>query len=382
MRYPALTGQYAESYNPFVPEKKTVLYGMRHSLNLLVPPRVRHGLKTGLATALAYGVTQVLGMTMWQWAVVSALVAMQVTVADAIQAGLNRVMGTALGAALGIALLYVVPQNSLWLGVAIFAGTALYSSMSEYSPRYTMAALTVVVVLLAGVGHEDKMAVGIARMLEISLGVGCAILVSVILWPVRMADGLRRDLAAQYVQCSVALNTLVVAFLARQSSVDSHLLDGLTDKTWANHETMLRVRKHEALLYHYDHEILVTQVKTLDKAVTHMQPMLEALNDYEEEGFDVIMAPELRHLADAVMATLRHLGGSTPAAPVPDLVRNLTELVDGTETRLGGLRDQGATNRFNLHQMLQFYTFFHALRGMATDLLMALDRIQNRSVTP
>lgn len=351
---------------------------MRHSLNLLVPPSVRHGLKTALATSLAYVVTQLLGDHLGQWAVVSALVAMQVTVADAIQAGLNRILGTALGAVLGIALLYVLPdQQFLWLAAALFAGTALCSSLSQHNARYTMASLTVAVVLLAGAGQADKIAVGLTRMLEIALGVGCALLVSVVLWPVRMADGLRRDLTAQYLQCSTALNTLVFAFLERQHPVDKHLLDGLIDKSWTNHETMLRVRKHEALLFHYDHEILNVQVRTLDKAVTHLRPMLETLNDYEENGYDVIMALELRHLSDAIMATLRHLGGSTPGAPVPDLVRSLTELVDITETRLGALRDQGATNRFNLHQMLQFFTFFHALRGLAADLLMALDRIQN-----
>ena len=107
--------------------------------------------------------------------------------------------------------------------------------------------------------------------------------------------------------------------------------------------------------------------------------MLEALSDYEEtSGFDVLRAPGMRRLADAIMATLRHLGGSTPAAPVPDLVRTLTELVDITEQRLGELRNEGATNRFTLHQMLQFFTFFHSLRSLATDLVFALDKIQNR----
>jgi hypothetical protein len=112
--------------------------------------------------------------------------------------------------------------------------------------------------------------------------------------------------------------------------------------------------------------------------VAHLKPLLDTLNDYEEEGYTVIMAPELRRLADAIMATLRHLGGNNPLSPVPDLVRNLTELVDLTETRLSKLRDEGAPDRFNLHQMLQFFTFFHAMRGMATDLLMTLDWIQNR----
>ncbi len=193
-------------------------------------------------------------------------------------------------------------------------------------------------------------------------------------------DGLRRDLSAQYNQCVLNLNALVTAFLDRQRAMDFHMLEPLVDKAWNNHEIYLRVRKHESFVFQYDHEVLKVQVRTLDRAISHLKPLLEALNDYESPlgGFDVIMAPELRRLTDAIMATLRHLGGSTPAAPALDLVRTLTELVDITEKRLDELRKEGATNRLSLHQMLQFFTFFHSLRGLATDLLFALDKIQNR----
>jgi uncharacterized membrane protein YccC len=316
---------------------------------------------------------------LWQWAVVSAAVAMQMTVADAIQSGAHRITGTIIGASLGMGILFILPPGNSWFALALWAGAATCASLSQYSPRYTMAAMTVVVVLLAGAEETDKVAVGFGRMLEIGIGVASALFVSVVLWPIRLADRLRYALALQYVQCATNLNALVSAFLDKQQAMDYHMLEPLVDEAWQNHELFLRVRKHESLVFQYDHVILKVQVRSLDRAVSHLKPMLEALNDYEEpKGFDVIMAPELRRLADATMATLRHLGGSTPAAPVPDLVRALGEQVDITEKRLVELREQGATNRLNLHQMLQFYTFFHSLRGLATDLLFALDKIQNR----
>lgn len=353
---------------------------MRVTLSSLVPSQVRHGLKTGIAVMLAFAVTRLFGLEMWQWAVVSAVVAMQLTVADAIQSGAHRITGTLIGAALGVAILAVLPSGDIWKGAALCFGSALCASLSQYSPRYTLAALTVVVVLLTGTDNTDTFTVGLGRVLEMGIGVGSALLVSVVLWPIRLVDGLRRDLASQYVQCSILLNTLVTAFLDRQKAMDFHMLEPFVEQSWHNHEVFLRVRKHESLVFAYDNDILKVQTRTLDRAISHLKPMLEALNDYESPsgGFDVIMAPELRRMADAVMATLRHLGGSTPAAPVPDLVRSLTELVAITEKRLGELRDQGVTNRLTLHQMLQFYTFFHCLRGLATDLLFALDKIQNR----
>lgn len=336
-------------------------------------------MKTGLAVVLAFVVTQILQLHMWQWAVVSAVVAMQMTVADAIQTGVHRITGTIIGAALGMGILAVFPTGEVWLGFGLLLGAALCASLSQYSPRYTMAALTVVVVVLAGNEGTDKIVVGLGRMLEIGIGVASALFISVVLWPVRMVDVLRKDLSSQYVQCSIHLDSLVSAFLDRQRTLDFHLLEPLVDKAWQNHELFLRVYKHESFMYQYNQDALKVQVHTLDRSVSHLKPMLEALNDYEaKEGFDVIMAWELRRLTDACMATLRHLGSNTPTAPVPDLVRTMTELVDITEKRLDELRKEGVTNSLNLQQMLQFYTFFHSLRGLATDLLFALDKIQNR----
>lgn len=358
-------------------------HAMRMALSALVPLHVRHGIKTGLAVVVAYAVTHLLHLHMWQWAVVSAVVAMQMTVADAIQNGINRLTGTILGAGLGIMLLYVVPEGDVWLGAALWVGAALCASLSQYSQRYVMAALTVVVVVLAGAEETDKIAVGLGRVVEIAVGVGSALLVSVVLWPVRLVDSLRKNLASQYVECAVHLNTLVAAFLDRQRPVDWRMLEDLVDKAWHNHELILRAFKNESMVYQYDHDVLKVQVRTLDRAISHLKPIIEVLNDYDEpEGFDVIMAPELRRMADTIMSTLRHLGGSTPTAPAPDLVRGLTSLVDITEQRLGQLRDEGATNRFSVHQMLQFFTVFHSLRGLATNLVFALDKIQNRKKTP
>lgn len=352
---------------------------MRFTLSSLLPAHVRHGLKTGFAVVVAYVVTQLFNLHMWQWAVVSAVVAMQMTVADAIQGAINRVVGTIIGAGLGIAILLVLPDGHIWLGAALWIGAALCASLTHYSQKYLMAALTVVVVLLAGAEETDKIAVGLGRMIEIGIGVASALFASVVLWPVRLADGLKRDLAAQYVECSIYLNTLVTAFFDRQHSVDRHMLESIVDKAWHNHELILRVRKHESIVYQYDYDVLNVQVRTLDRAISHLKPIIEALNDYDEpQGFDVIMAPELRRMADAIMATLRHLGSSTPAAPVPDLVRTLTELVDISEKRLDTLRSEGVTNRLSIRQMLQFYTVFHSLRGLATDLVFALDKIQRR----
>ncbi len=107
---------------------------MRVALNSIVPVQVRHGLKTGLAVVLAFIITHIFRLEMWQWAVVSAVVATQMTVVDAIQSGVHRLTGTIMGAALGMGLLTVLPHGDIWLGVGLWLGSAVCASLSQYSP--------------------------------------------------------------------------------------------------------------------------------------------------------------------------------------------------------------------------------------------------------
>ncbi len=344
----------------------------------------RFGLKVGIACVVGYAFSHWIGSPYPVWSVVSTIIAMQINVAESVQAGLMRITGTVIGAAIGIGLLLAVPKTPFWMGVSIFVITVVCAFLTRYSNRYNAVSIAATVVLLTGAlysksGYEEAVTFGLMRVAEICIGVGSAFLVSVVLWPVRLVDTLRADLGLQFLECARLLDTLLSAFLARQQQQPYTLIAGIESKVWENHERLSKARKHESLLYHYEHGVMAIQVAALDRTTESLRTMIEALNDYDEEGRDILLGEELRTLGDAIMATLRHLGGADSTHPAPDLVRGLTGGVADAEQRLSELRSAGATKAYNLHKILQFFTFYQAMRMLAESLLIALDRIQNHA---
>ncbi len=191
----------------------------RPTLADISPAHIRHGVKTGIAAVLALVLADVLHIEYGYWAVISAVIAMQMNVADAIEMCLYRFIGTVMGAVMGVVAIMVFPDTPVWNGVSVFVTTGLCAFLTRWDPRYRMAAITVSIVILASAGHAGRIDVGLFRVLEIAVGVGCAFVVTVTLWPVRAAVGLRRDLASQAENCAHYLVTLVDRFLARQTHV-------------------------------------------------------------------------------------------------------------------------------------------------------------------
>jgi hypothetical protein len=354
---------------------------MRYTLDRLFPLYIRYGLKMGVATGLSYAVSHSVSDSYSIWAVVSAVVAMQLNVAESLQAALGRIGGTAAGAAMGVALLLCAPHTYTWMGVAVVVIAVLCGYLARFTTQAASIAIAAIVVLLTGAAHmasggAASVTFGLMRLLEIVIGVGSAVLVSLLLWPVRLVDTLQADLGLQFLEGARLVDDLAGAFLDKQRNLPYSLLSGIEKKVWDNHERLNKARKHESILFHYEHAVMSVQVTALDRTAESLRSMMEALNDYDEEGVDPVTGPELRSLADVIMAALRHLGGPKPDAAAPDLIRGLTSGVAGVESKLSEMRRSGATKSFNLHKMLQIFAFYQAMRMLAESLLVAMDRIQ------
>lgn len=342
----------------------------------------RYGLKTGVAGTMAYLISWWMGSPYAVWAVVSAVIAMQVNVADSIQAGLARAGGTVLGAAVGIILLVLVPETELAAGIAVFLLCTGFGFLAFYNAKgASNAGVAANIVLLMGMaaGHTafaDAAFFGIMRMAEIIIGVGSAFLVSLWVWPNRLMDTLRMDLSMQLNECARMLDMLVDSILNSQQNVSEESLIAVEERIWDNHERLTRAKKHESVLFRYEHTVMNIQVAAMDRTIESLRTITDALNDYEEEGMDLLLGAELRALADALILALRHLGGPAPQAHAPEVIRAVTTAAGNAEVRLADLRLQKLTNTLPLHKILQLYTFYQAMRQLAESLLLSMDRIQ------
>ncbi len=389
----------------------------RPTLADISPAHIRHGVKTGIAAVLALVLADVLHIEYGYWAVISAVIAMQMNVADAIEMCLYRFIGTVMGAVMGVAAIMVFPDTPVWNGVSVFVTTGLCAFLTRWDPRYRMAAITVSIVILASAGHAARIDVGLFRVLEIAVGVGCAFVVTVALWPVRAAVGLRRDLASQAENCAHYLTTLVDRFLARQTHVPADLLDPLVRATPRNRERLSKVRRHESLIYFYDNQPLDTMSAVVERTTDHLRVMLRSLNACDADGYDIMMDAEMRALAETVARTLRRMAatatgvtGARPGGGMPGWLGalaarlglgargkdhaaatqeqpahidpSLQEAITRADSRLRALREAGATKRFDLAMLTQFYAFYYALRQLAEDVKVLAARMAGEEDDP
>ncbi len=326
---------------------------------------VRHGIKTALATILSLFAARAMGLHFGYWAALSAVIVMQVSVADSVRVGWYRVTGTAIGAAMGVAAITAFPDTAVMNSAALFLAVGICAFMTRYNSRYRMAAITATIVIMASTGQPDRMVFGLERVAEIAIGVGVAFAVSVLVWPLKATTTLGRRLEAHFGQAADYYAMLVEAYLDRQSPLSPRLLDVYSKAVHANRALWRQARRHEGLIYRDATRDIDDRIDMLERCAQHMRSMLRSLGDVQdEEGFDVIMAAQMRETAQAVAEAMDAIAeGETPTAD------RLHTALDAADARLSDLRGQGVTRRLSLARLMQFFSFFHAMRSIARDVV-------------
>ena len=142
--------------------------------------RWRAGAQLAAAVALAWGVAVAMRLPESFWAVMSVLIVMRPSAGATLDAGWERVRGTAAGALCGLAGVYLQHLGTPVLATTLatvmllaFAGAAL--------PGLRSAPVAALIVLSASAmpGHS-ALEVALLRMLQIGIGVGVALAVSIV----------------------------------------------------------------------------------------------------------------------------------------------------------------------------------------------------------
>lgn len=330
---------------------------------------MRHGIKVGLACVLTYFVSDFIGLPYAFWAVITAVIVMQMHVADSIHMCLYRFWGTAIGAGIGILAILVFPPTPLWTLLGLFVSTGLCAYLTKYNARFRMAAITVVIVYLTSLGAEDRVVFTLYRVAEIGLGVFCAFVVSIAVWPHRVSTVLRDRLETQFDELADDYMLLMGNFLSRQKKTDTEMFMVLDSDAQKNREMFHKVYVTERRFFRDDVKLLSLQVSVFHSALERLQSLPLLLNEVEGDGFDIIMAPELMELTRATSDGLRAIGKGEPH----DSVR-LQEAVAAIEVRFEELRKEQVTQRFNARRFFQVLSFINVAQHLGEFVLDALNK--------
>ncbi|QGY40408.1 FUSC family protein [Pseudodesulfovibrio cashew] len=330
---------------------------------------VRHGVKVGLASVLAYLLADWVGLPYGYWAVITTVIVMQMHVADSIRMCLYRFSGTAIGAVMGIAMILIFPPTHWFTVLGIFVGTAICAYLTRYDARFRMAAITVSIVYLTSLGTDSRIPFGLFRVAEIGVGVLCAFVVSVLVWPNRAGSTLRARLKGQFEDAAARYALLMSNFLSLQKKADPDLFFDLDADIRKNTEMFHSVYATERLFFREDVALLSMQVTVIRSVLERLQSMLTLLNEVEGTGFDIIMAPELNELVRTTSEALCAVGAGEPHDP-----RALAAAVVAIEARFHELRQQGVTLRFGVRRLFQVLGFINAAQHLGEYMLEILNR--------
>lgn len=331
----------------------------------MLSTQVIHGLKTAFAAVLAYIITLVLHLEFGYWAVISTVIVMQVYVADSVEMCLYRFSGTLIGATAGVLVILIIPKTDLFIGAALFVTIGICSFLTRYKTRYRMAAITAVIVILTGSHTPDIFVFGLYRVFEICVGILCAFLVSVLIFPRKRVDVLTNKLENQAERCAEVCTLLVEAFNQGQQNVAENLVDDLVADIWNNHALLQKIDQHEALIYQKKSRGNFHQkVSLMARSGEHLRNMVRTLNALGGKGYDIIMARELTELARENGNTLVMImkNESPPGA-------SLDAMVEALDVKLLTLRKEGLIRRFDSPRLIQVFSFYSSLLYFTDDIL-------------
>jgi uncharacterized membrane protein YccC len=139
-----------------------------------------------VAGLLAYALAEIFALPQGYWAVFSAMFITQASVGGSVSATADILIGTIGGALVGAVVAYIVPHQTVSLGVGLLVALVPLTLLAALRPNYRIAPWTAAIVLLSP-GAQQLGAVGSAtyRILEIALGSFVGLIVSLVLLPAR-----------------------------------------------------------------------------------------------------------------------------------------------------------------------------------------------------
>ena len=241
--------------------------------------KLRYALKTALCLVLAFMIPMAMGWPHAQTAAMTVmLIAATGTVADSLQKGILRVLGSVVGAIIGLTLIALFPQERMAYLLAVslvVAGCAYF--YSAYQGDSTVFMLTSVVTLMVfnGGDADGAFLYGVERGFMTAFGVIVYTVVASTLWPVHAVDNTRalaRTAAGHY---RSAFSRLVEAATASPTHArDEAQLVALLDSD-------------EALQAHF------ASIKTSsDRVATYLGEWNAVLGGYQE--LSAILVPALQ----------------------------------------------------------------------------------------
>lgn len=197
-------------------------------------PAIRFAIRATVSALIAFSITQMVHAPLQGlWAVLTAVVVLQMSAGGSIRATVDYVLGTFAGAIYASVISILIPHRTeLATAAALAVAIAPLAYAAARRPLFRVAPFTaLIVLLLAGQFGQGPLAAAAIRLVEVAFGGLVAITVSLVIFPERAYALARRQAVDALHRLADGLPRLLAGF---QQEADSESLFALQERIGAS----------------------------------------------------------------------------------------------------------------------------------------------------
>jgi uncharacterized membrane protein YccC len=339
----------------------------------LKPYRVqlRFCLRMTVAALLAFALAQVWNIPLHGlWAVLTAVVVTQMSLGGSLHATTEYVLGTIGGAIYAAAIAVLIPHTTALALAGVLALTiAPLAYAAAVSPRFRVAPFTgAIVLLISGQLGEGPVESALYRLLEVAIGGGVAVVVSLLVLPER-AHGLGLEAAARVLDVLARLLLKLLAGFTQSLDVaETTRMQQEAGRALAAFQAIAAEAKSERTINLVAEPDPAPLARTLLRLRHDVVIIGRAAAPPLPEEFAKRLGPPLARVAECTSKYLQESASALASRRAPPPLKPMEDALAAYNAEIAALRGEGLTRTLTIAGAEQLFTLGFALEQMHQNL--------------
>jgi len=328
----------------------------------------KQSVKTAIAGVASLYAAKLCKLPEDYWASISALIVMQSNVGATVSASWTRLAGTAVGAVVGGVFMAVWGANVTAFGVAV--AIAFYTcSVLKLAESQRLATVTVAILMLIG-RTSSAWTIALHRFLEVSIGILVAMVISLVLWPSRAREALRKGIGE-------ALNAIEAMYLAVSrgyrtgAAPEIEKMRAAVDQIFLRNRNLLQHATFERVTVAEQHEFMALLMDHADRILESVVAVELATRGGETDTYVRNCQEELERLEARTSVAFEWLTTAVATWRFDREWPGLSAVIGELDEKAAALRRAGTSRAYELEELLRFYGFVLSLKNLAKELDLA-----------
>jgi len=311
------------------------------------------------------------------WCVMSTFVVLQAHLGGTYRAAWVRFLGVLIGSFMGGLFTSIFGSNAITLGVSVVF-TVLICSLFELkdSIRISCLSLSIVMILWGLHPSMSPWTFGMYRVLDSTLGILIAVIISHTIWPAQASTRLRGNIA----KTLRYINRLFQLELSLKPP-PKHF-DRIHRKLIRDINRLLDETRH--YLKESELELLTKSrnIEDWENLLDHLENIFEStteLSSFHEYNIKKILDKKLKdrliETMEACVSTFKDLSDMLKSSEIKEELTDLPLAVDNLNEELTRFRMTRSTRQFDREDVEHFFVFFYNLRSVIEELLKMEDKV-------